>query len=217
MGEGRLSAERIMTATNLNEYIQQNEQSRLFLQNYPELCADSFFKFEEEYYKKMNEKDKSAGSKFSERVFTQWIYNVVKDLSPTLIPQAKLELASEGVQKQIDLHLMLRNKDHFLIEFKCNIDMIEKDIFKFIYLKQTNAKKLMFIWESVDSSRSRHNDFCSYIKILDFFKKNNGIEYFYFPLWQKNGKTYLKYDAETLQKNIDYFINYLRCTNSNAT
>ena len=198
-----------MTKTKLEVYIDNNEQAKLFLQKFPILSAESFFEFGEEYYI-----NGPAGSKFSERVFTQWIHNAVEKLSPQLITQSKLELIVEGVKKEVDLQLILRGTDHFLIEFKCNIDMIEKDIFKFIFLSNKTAKKSIFIWEYTDFSQSRDNTDSSYLKILNYFKINYNIDYFYFPLHKKDGK---RYDQDALQQKIDTFIDYLKSTDSNTT
>ena len=188
--------------TKLYNYISQNQQALYFVTKYPVLSADNFFKFGEEYYSRGT----SAGSKFSERVFTKWIYESVADLDPRWTKQSKLDLLVQGVQKQVDLQLVL-NGIEFLIEFKCNIDMIEKDIFKFIYLKDQTPQKLIFIWEYIDNSQSVRNGDSSYLRILDYFEKNNGINYYYFPL-RNHDKT--PYDGNNLQQKIDSFINYLR-------
>ena len=115
-----------------SEYIGRNSHAESFVKNHKVLTVNSFFDFSKWYWDKSKFGPKGAGSKFSERVFASWVYNHLegdKELEEISM-QHKMPLIVPGVKKQVDLYLKTQ-RGSLLIEFKCNIDMVEKDLFKF--------------------------------------------------------------------------------------
>ena len=190
------------------EYIKKNKEAYEFVAKYPDFTASAFKKFEEWYWDESKFDGKGGGSKFSERVFSFWIYNFLNsnNTSFEIKPQSKFPLVIDGVTKQVDLHL-LTNNGSSLIEFKCNIDMIEKDIFKFIY-SDLEANKIIFIWEVCDNSKAANGEDSSYLKILKHFKSVSNINYFYFPLMDRK-KEYYRSNI-VISKEIAEFKKYLQ-------
>ena len=120
--------------------------------------------------------------------------------------QYEFPLIINGVSKLFDLYLKKTNNSSALIEFKCNIDMIEKDLFKFIYCK-TESNKVLFIWEVFDHRKTASGNPSSYLKMLEYFERNKNIKYFYFPLLRdKKDKQDIpdeEITKESLMKKID--------------
>ncbi|MCX5718219.1 MAG: hypothetical protein NTW44_07985 [Nitrospirae bacterium] len=123
----------------------------------------------------------------------------------------KINGAKNIIKKDADLFIK-SNRNEIIIEFKCNIDMIEKDLFK-LMLAPRKYKKILFIWEKRDNSKKAKSDKeSSYITILKYAKEKKWIdEYFYFPLLGKNGRkvapSRLKKEIEKFKLSIKSYIN----------
>lgn len=197
-----------------SEYIGRNSHAESFVKNHKVLTVNSFFEFSKWYWDKSKFGPKGAGSKFSERVFASWVYNHLegdKELEEISM-QHKMPLIVPGVKKQVDLYLKTQ-RGSLLIEFKCNIDMVEKDLFKFS-LSKSKSEKVIFIWEMQDNMYSANGDDSSYLKLLKYFKKKYNIYYFYFPVNNRLGS---KSDAaKYLSIEIERFHEYLDGIGNNA-
>jgi hypothetical protein len=82
----------------------------------------------------------------------------------------------QGVKKRFDFCLEMDDKIT-LIELKKNIDVVEKDLFKFLLLSRENLnfRTVLIIWEEKNNWGSGH-----YPKLLDFGKHMTWIdEWFY--------------------------------------
>ena len=197
-----------------SEYIGKNTHAVSFVNKHDVLTVKSFIKFSEWYWDENKFGPKGAGAKFSERVFASWVYNylnrskVLKEISM----QHKMPLKVEGVEKQVDLYIKTSGGSS-LIEFKCNIDMVEKDLFKFS-LSKSKSEKVIFIWEMPDKMYSSKGEDSSYLKLLKYFKKEYGIHYFYFPVHNRSGSK--SESNKYLSAEIDRFHKYLDGIGNNA-
>lgn len=191
------------SAHQIDKLFDGNEYASTFVAKYPIISADSFQAFGKWYWD--TQFPRGAGAKFSERVFTYWIYKVVGEMQTKVLEthyQCKLIIPT--VIKDIDLYIKTEQSET-LIEFKCNIDMIEKDLFKLMHLNEPGKRKCLFIWEKHDSSTNRDGEDSSYMKLLKFFSSEKyGIDYFYFPLSRRTGQ------QNQLQNQIDTFLKYIK-------
>lgn len=189
----------------IDKFVRQNDYAFKFVTEHPTISAESFQAFNDWYW--AEEFPRGAGAKFSERVFTYWIYKAVKDMQPKVFTHYQCKLIIPTVIKDVDLYIET-TRSKTLIEFKCNIDMIEKDLFKLMHLNEPKKRKCLFIWEVYDNSKNRHDEDSSYMKLLKFFSDDKyGIDYFYFPLLKKPEATMIPRNERQAQ--IDNFLNYV--------
>jgi hypothetical protein len=175
-----------------------------FLRNHPKFSADSARKFADKYYDSKSEG--KLGSKFSERIFVKWILNALegeidRNNIKTHFPFSLMLDGKEITDgKKADLYIK-RGDTEVLIEFKCNIDNIEKDLFKFVF-SDKKYKKILFIWEGWDKSENQNGEDSSYLKILKAFENPPyKIDYVYLPVYEKN-KRELTLDLEKRFKEL---------------
>lgn len=196
-----------MDTQPLYEYIKKNSSAVKFLQkkSNQSFNVNSFKRFGEEY-------SKSGNAAFSEKVFVKWIWNELKENNKVEItPQKTYPIEIKGgtgrIEKNADLFIET-NKIKMILEFKCNIDMIEKDIFK-LMLAPKEYKKLLFIWEQYNNELNRFGVDSSYTTILKCAKEQKWIDdYFYFPLWEKDDET--RVPDNKIKKEIERFKKYLK-------
>lgn len=163
-----------------------NEWKRIF-ENKPDISSNfseekSFKKFVRLYLEKYR---KNIGmSKVSEPYFRLFISELIKDLDHVKVEPKhhRIELPNfKNVKKSFDIAVEINNVN-FLIELKKNIDMIEKDIFKWILIKdEKKYKKIQIIWEQEDRSLNKDRRPNQYMQFLDYAKDKGWIDdYFYF-------------------------------------
>lgn len=183
------------------------EESRNFLNEFPMFSAEAARAFCDTYYEGEGTKG-TKGSKYSERVFKNWISNALQNKisDEEKISKSGLKIGGEVISdsKKPDMYIK-RNSDgkRVLIEFKCNIDMVEKDLFKIYFNSDNDCKYILFIWEHHDHSKSRRNpnEYSSYLKILNSFKKHalsQGInfDFIYMPIYTDENETAKNGDVE---------------------
>ena len=161
----------------IKNYIKENEKADAFLKNGMDLQPETFYKFLEQY----EELEKSGGSKFSERVFAGWLETLLGEKA-VLEPHKKIESVIPNVYKNYDFLVSLGSLK-IIIELKCNIDMIEKDIFKFVITPSSPSAeiiKILLVWEKWDNSKARNGDLSSYMKIANHAKEKGWINAFFY-------------------------------------
>lgn len=199
------------------EYISQNNDVINFLnnQNYCSLSVDSLRAFAERY----NNLQRRGGAKFSERVFIYWTVKKLLQNNVSLnvkihdkfnIPILPVEENIE-VPKIIDFSFQCNNSSRVYIEFKCNIDMVEKDLYKFYLMKRNNHNPSIitsiFIWERVDHWKYANGNHGQYALLLNDAKVKGSLdEFFYFPVYDRNNK-YI--NDEIIEHKINIFSNFL--------
>ncbi len=170
-----------------NGYIAQNDDALKFVNDYPLLTFESLLIFGKVYGCGKNRAGK-LGSKFSERVFSYWIFNEIKQFNPIVKTQAKIFLPLNNRQVRKDVDLSCEYCDtQYLIEFKANLDMVEKDLFKFWLFQELgqhdNSIKLMYIWECGDGRFDKNGEDNQYLSLLKYARDRKIIdEFFYFPM-----------------------------------
>lgn len=193
-------------------YVSQNADACCFVKRHNYLCLKSFKEFLEIYYRN----NKSLGAKFSERVFSYWLYNYFKDFeyfknerfSPSIRVQEQVEIkmALERdcpiITKRFDVCLLANSKRVVLIEFKANIDMVEKDLYKFYLLNRfyedKNIKKVFLIFENENNAFNRRNQPGHYLSLLELAKEDKIIdEFIYLP---GNDGNYLENQIKKIPK-----------------
>jgi len=68
------------------DYVAQNSDACQFVEQYPRLGIKTLLAFSENYYSGK----KSKGAKFSERVFSYWLYKEIEHLNPLVRTQDNL-------------------------------------------------------------------------------------------------------------------------------
>ena len=169
-------------------YVADNKIANQFVTDNNQISVLSLKAFKDKYYSKKP----SLGSSFSERVFSYWLYKEVEQFTPLVIRTQEillitLPLGTEvQVKKSVDLSLEYNNGKTF-IEFKTNIDMIEKDLYKFYlhhrFSKDEQSKKLLFVWESTDSRFYKSGSDSQYFSLLNLALQDRVIdEFIYLPI-----------------------------------
>ena len=201
---------------------EKNGRPRSFIEEHPKLCIESLKAFKKKYYPedKNNPKGKGKplGAKFSERVFSYWLYKEVEEFDPTIESQKELviklpfikPLTQLGnpenevkIKKTPDLYLQYNNRK-ILVEFKTNIDMVEKDLYKFwLYKRHGNPDKeiLFFIWEGEDNrfyKRGNRSE-SQYHSMLRLAVRDTIDEFVYFPIAENFDKEVLNHALEKLR------------------
>jgi hypothetical protein len=196
---------------DLNElqqnYINENPQAANFLDQSArtELSSNSFGNFIETYTQR---RERRGGSAFSERVFSYWIMKILLDanFTPPFFVHKEIDVVlgygqNTPVRKKIDFSFNRNNGNPVFIELKCNIDLIEKDLYKFFLMQShnVNGEKLILIWEDEDRRQDQNQQPNQYIRLLNDAKHSSYLnEYFYFA----NG-------AVDLGHQIENFIDFL--------
>jgi hypothetical protein len=179
-----------------------------FLQIYPEFSEEAAQAFMKKYY--LKGLGGSLGSKFSERVFRSWILKALEEkvYEPVKRKSFKFSLILDGKvitdNKKPDMYIKRKedNKE-ILVEFKCDIDNIEKDLFK-LYFSDEKFKKILFVWENWDNGESTKGGKGSYLKILEAFQGQHNIDFVYMPIFKDKKMTDIK---EKLKDKFDELIN----------
>jgi len=150
-----------------------------------------------EYWKK----SKESGAKFSERIFTYWIIQELKTRGfkearlrkrydvPIRIPTGNGK--TEEITKVIDFCFIDKDGKEIYIEYKCNIDLVEKDLYKFYLIKRYKEQKpttVLLIWEIRNNWNDKKKNEPSQCANLLINAKAERIldEYFYLPISDKN-------------------------------
>ena len=197
------------------DYVGGNDDAKYFISQYPQIGIDSLKAFKRKYYE-----DRPLGAKFSERVFSYWLYKEVEEFSPTIERQKKLEIklplepsgVSENevnIKKTPDLYLQYNNRK-ILVEFKTNIDMVEKDLYKFCLYKEygdSDKEVLFFIWEREDNrfyKRGKRPE-SQYHSMLRLAVDDSVIdEFVYFPIAEELDEEVLN---DALEKLRSFLVN----------
>ncbi|MFA5386762.1 MAG: hypothetical protein WC297_03815 [Candidatus Paceibacterota bacterium] len=168
-----------------DKYEKENGPTKTFLKKYGELSEKSLLAFFDEHYKKDKSNNRIRSSSFSDRVFAWWTMQFLNDkvCNAPYSPKDDNPLVSN---KKFDFFFEGRGKKKVFIEFKKNIDNIEKDLFKFWLLNGAGTDKniitALVVWEENDNSTYKNGDRSSYINILKHAKKAEFLtEYFYLP------------------------------------
>ena len=166
----------------IHDYVNENLIAQNFIQKHECLTECNLIDFEREYALK----GKEGGAKFSERVFAYWLYvefNKIEQSQIEYIPHFRKLTRIDGVSKNYDFVVKTQRATN-IFEFKCNIDMVEKDIFKF-FISDPNANRILLIWEAFDNSLTSSCEEGSYLKLLKFAKSNEWLtDYFYLPVYK---------------------------------
>jgi hypothetical protein len=191
-----------------DEYINQNALARIFLQDRKILSINSLCAFFRKYEEKDKNGKKKGSASFSERVFSYWTMKILngKPCETHYSTQNGQPLVHN---KKFDFFFEGKGKKKVFIEFKCNVDNIEKDLYKFWLLKRDRDKAdkniitALVIWEGNDNSkRKKIDEDSSYMKLLKdaSVKKRNILnKYFYFPI----------NNSKKLREGIKNYINFL--------
>ncbi|PKL48462.1 MAG: hypothetical protein CVV39_04350, partial [Planctomycetes bacterium HGW-Planctomycetes-1] len=174
------------TPEEFSQYITENNSSKKFLDNRVNrnLSQNSFKNFIKTY-------QKNKRSAFSERVFACWIMDEHmsgKNFKVLPTVQDDIKVLNGTVNKRIDFSYegtKRQRKFKVLIEFKCNIDLIEKDLYKFYLIprcvKKLQIIKCLFIWEWKDNWTDKNGQPSSYAKLLEHAQRKGFLnQYFYF-------------------------------------
>jgi len=147
-----------------------------------------FCKMNDGIYKIKEGKCRNGRSKNSERFFRLFLYDLLKDSEiqiPPKIPSINLEISGRKLEKKYDVKIEKKDKI-ILVDIKKNIDMIEKDLFKAMMLREHNNVKnnkiLIFVWEEWNQSEDRHEKKGSCYTLLKFARTKRWIDnfvYFY--------------------------------------
>jgi hypothetical protein len=151
---------------------------------------------------------KYTGAKTSERFFQIFLCHILESLNcqPTITRHHPLNImldAEREIEKRcrIDLRIDM-NATTIFIELKKNIDLIEKDLFKwFLITKEPSVQrhhKLQIIWEREDRSRDKRSGKPNqYQQLLKYAVLNGWIDDYF----------YLTYDTfdDTVRKLRDFF------------
>lgn len=194
---------------DLRKYVNQNDEAGQFLKKNRELSPKSFGKFAVKY----NDLGKQrGGAKFSERIFTSWTTAVLREANfpgPVSIHHTysigNIECDDRSpLEKRIDFYFQ-SGKRKVCIEFKCNIDNIEKDLYKFWLIKRNGQNPdvvtVLLIWEAEDHWEYKKGGLSQYAKLLQDAEGNKILNaYFYLP--QGN-------DAK-IEENIDMYKTFLK-------
>lgn len=187
------------------KYINANEAATAFLNTEANrtLSEEAFVAFAEEY------QQPDRGAKFSERVFTYWICREFESngIGIKYCPQLRRKTNIESVEKIYDLVIKAGDLE-IMFEFKCNIDMVEKDIFKYMITSTIKNKtlKVLFVWERIGHAN------IGYTEILNYALAQNWIDkYFYFPIYKnkddKHPHPSLKEAITDLKNHIKTWLN----------
>lgn len=182
-----------------DDYASKNELAKSFLSNETHCCLSvpSLTKFAKIYEEN---KGRGAGAKFSERVFSYWIakelfeYNV--PLKVRIDDEISIELSGEigSIPKKIDFSFKRGSGPRVYIEFKCNIDMVEKDLYKFYLMKRDDDEIVtsIFIWERSDNWEYAKGGPSQYARLLEDAQASGFLDrYFYFPIYDRNEESIL--------------------------
>jgi len=171
------------------------------------LTYKSLRAFFDEYETAKKNGKKEGGAKFSERVFSYWtMKNLKKNGSyPEVTIQHRHQIKLHSIKgeeayvtKKFDFSFEGATNKKVFIEFKCNIDNIEKDLYKFFLLKGDksikNSVTAIVIFEGEDNwknKRKKNNgELSGYAKLLQDSKAKELLdEYFYFPINNKRKAT----------------------------
>jgi len=205
---------------NLQEYWQNyvstNKHAKSFLTDKQNcyLLVASIEKFADIY--ESQKLDKTAGAKFSERVFSYWtIKELLKNnvsLSVKIHDNIQISIGDDSITKKIDFSFQKNCGSRvYYIEFKCNIDMIEKDLYKFYLMKCYNSNHnfvtSMFIWERSDSRSYARGGLSQYALLLKDAKTNGFLdEYFFFPIYDRKEECILNERIEQEIEKFNYFL-----------
>lgn len=208
-----------------DDYVSKNELARSFLSNETHCCLSvpSLTEFARVY--EDNKGRRGAGAAFSERVFSYWI---AKELFEHNVPlkvriddKISIELSGEigSIPKVIDFSFKRGSGPCVYIEFKCNIDMVEKDLFKFYLMKRKHSEIVtsIFIWERSDHWEYAKGGLSQYARLLKDAQANGFLDrHFYFPIYDRNKEPILD---EIIELEIAQFREFLHghLTNTERT
>jgi len=166
----------------------------------------------------MYDEGKFKGAAQSERFFACWFCDLFEKYSirAEIFSREKenkieinLKINGQQIQipKKFDFLIQKDNGTKILVELKKNIDLIEKDIFKAILLKNDNMlrnkyKIVLLIREKENKSKNREGKEGSYLTILRYAKEKNWIDYFVY-LCSDDGK-------DVYEKNILNLVNFIK-------
>ena len=147
---------------------------------------------------KEGDRKKYRGAAGSERYFAIFFYDLLTRRCK--IREEDFDILRKNEDKEIHITILDQtitkypdfvirsDKSKIYVEVKKNIDLVEKDIFKYILLREgkeengmdTDAgeKVLEVIWEYDDHSRSKEGNKGHYHTILEFAKQRGWIDHF---------------------------------------
>ena len=175
-----------------NKYVCDNRLAKNFLERHRCLSVASLREFAEKYEK--NKRGSEGGAKFSERVFSYWIAKELFEYDASsrvrIHDNREIRLHDKTtVDKRIDFSFQRGSGPRVYIEFKCNIDMVEKDLFKFYLMKRNKCEIVtsIFIWERCDKWEYAKGGPSQYARLLEDTQAHGFLdEYFYFPIYDRN-------------------------------
>lgn len=202
-------------------YVKKNCDADKFLITHERICPMSLIEFKREYYKEYRDETEgkksrsSLGAKFSERVFAYWLFRELEDVGHQegVSVHKKVRVTavtSEKIDYIIDFSFQNKHRNYY-IEFKCNIDNIEKDLYKFSRihdrwregeLGSEEPIKVLFVWEREDNSYKYRSGERRKDAVLLEDAKCTGIldDYFYFPCEKELMATKLESEVARLTK-----------------
>ena len=118
----------------VDQYINRNELAKKFLKDHQLLSYDYLCAFAKMYEKRDVGGRKQGSAKFSERVFSYWTMKIIKEKTcNTHYSPKNVQLLCSNMR--FDFFFESERNKRVFIEFKCNIDNIEKDLYKFFLLQ----------------------------------------------------------------------------------
>ncbi len=205
--------------TELLEEFKDNCKNYKELASFPDFSDfETFKKFFELYYPKDKIKGRQL-SAFSERFFMLFLADLFKKWDKIKYQRKltleKLSENGDDTYKFVDMAIIINSKE-FLIDFKMNIDLVEKDLFKGYLIKRKklegSKKKLKYfliIFEKKDDSKNKNTRDSQSLQLLKHGKKEGLIsDYFYFPC--KNESSYMEKEFDkTKEKLIKSFSRWI--------
>jgi len=182
-----------------NEYINNNELANGFLNNHNNqaLSYNSLRAFAGLYEERDQNGRRMGSAGFSERVFSYWTMRQLENngnYTPVDIQyNHEIELRDDEdilgtVRKRFDFSFVGLDDRRIIIEFKCNIDNVEKDLYKFYLLKRENLNANRFVtallvWEVENNWLDRNGNLGQYARLIRDAKVSGFLdEYFYFAV-----------------------------------
>ena len=177
----------------LDSYVAEDKSASKFLASKAnqKLSVASVRRFINEYW---YANDKQRDKKFSERVLSCWVMNelIFRGFKNSVRTQEQISVPLKGIStsenciiKEIDFSTSV-NQKKILFEFKCHIDLVEKDLYKYQLLQECLPKEkfytFLIVWDWNDKWFDKEGKVCQYGKLLEYSKAQGCLnEFLYLP------------------------------------